>query len=668
MLSKQAKDIGVKRNRGAEESPARKTEKRLKISHDGKGPGKEARLSKKFSKNNIEKKKKVSFSPKPEYIKIQKSTVTKSTKQNLKGGKVSTNKNQFNKTKEKLKQKVNNKFNKLKQDKVAVTVGTKNSDVKNGKEKVELHKLKFKERKVFRKKQENSSYDLSSKVKTIWEDLRREDCPKEKSLSLVSRLMNLVKGHLKELIFAHDTVRVIECLTTHASPAQRSMIFLELKDSILQLAQNKYAKFYLIKVLRCGTKEEKDFIVQAFMGKVIKNIRHIEAAVVLETAYNEHAKAKQRIQLVQEFYGPTFAVFKDQDISNLKDVLDNNPDQKNAILTHMNETLVKLTSKTVLRHSIVHHVLREYLTLADSQGRTEVIEAYKENLPEILHTKDGARSAMMCLWHGTTKDRKIIVKSMKTFVTKIAKEEHGHMVLLALFDCVDDTKLVSKSILNEIIPRIAELAGDPYGRKVLLYLINPRDRLHFHPDVVNILKQGDGNATSKKDSDIRIKELREVIVKPVMEYLKENVTTLLESNFNCLFALTVLQNVEDLTEGYEALINCLIAKPYLPLEGKELHPIEHQAFQLLLKKLLLADSKQDTKKVAFSEVLIKLVSIETMKTWIQCNLGCFLLLRLLESNHATVIEKTEEAMTGMRGSLSDKKYKGAELLLSKLKC
>jgi len=42
----------------------------------------------------------------------------------------------------------------------------------------------------------------------------------------------------------------------------------------------------------------------------------------------------------------------------------------------------------------------------------------------------------------------VIVKSFKTFVAKICKEEYGHLVLLALFDVVDDTKLVQKAILD----------------------------------------------------------------------------------------------------------------------------------------------------------------------------------------------------------------------------
>ena len=42
----------------------------------------------------------------------------------------------------------------------------------------------------------------------------------------------------------------------------------------------------------------------------------------------------------------------------------------------------------------------------------------------------------------------MIVKSMKTYIVKVAKEEFGHMVLLAAFDVIDDTKFVQKVILD----------------------------------------------------------------------------------------------------------------------------------------------------------------------------------------------------------------------------
>ena len=45
-------------------------------------------------------------------------------------------------------------------------------------------------------------------------------------------------------------------------------------------------------------------------------------------------------------------------------------------------------------------------------------------------------------------DRKIIIKSFKSLVCKICKEENGHIVLMAIFDSVDDTVLVRKAILS----------------------------------------------------------------------------------------------------------------------------------------------------------------------------------------------------------------------------
>jgi len=53
--------------------------------------------------------------------------------------------------------------------------------------------------------------------------------------------------------------------------------------------------------------------------------------------------------------------------------------------------------------------------------------------------------------------------------------------------------LIAVYINQELMKSIDDLARDSFGRKVLLYLLAPRDPLHFHPDIVNILQQGDAN-------------------------------------------------------------------------------------------------------------------------------------------------------------------------------
>lgn len=61
------------------------------------------------------------------------------------------------------------------------------------------------------------------------------------------------------------------------------------------------------------------------------------------------------------------------------------------------------------------------------------------------------------------------------------------MVLMAAFDCVDDTKLLSKAVIGEIIGdgkeedsnKIAEVFGsEKAGRKLLLYLLGTFNSIH----------------------------------------------------------------------------------------------------------------------------------------------------------------------------------------------
>lgn len=83
-----------------------------------------------------------------------------------------------------------------------------------------------------------------------------------------------------------------------------------------------------------------------------------------------------------------------------------------------------------------------------------------------------------------------MIKSFKGHVAKIASEEHGHLALLALFDCVDDTKLVGKAIVGELTTNLKDILSSKHGRDVIVYLMSPRNSVWFYPGTVDILKQG----------------------------------------------------------------------------------------------------------------------------------------------------------------------------------
>ena len=89
--------------------------------------------------------------------------------------------------------------------------------------------------------------------------------------------------------------------------------------------------------------------------------------------------------------------------------------------------------------------------------------------------------------------------------------------MMSLFDSVDDTVMVRKVILSEMIAELEDICDDPFGRRVLLYLLAPRCSAHFSPQFIAILSAGDGNAHSKKDQALRWEELRGAVISPLLE-------------------------------------------------------------------------------------------------------------------------------------------------------
>ncbi len=77
--------------------------------------------------------------------------------------------------------------------------------------------------------------------------------------------------------------------------------------------------------------------------------------------------------------------------------------QRTNVLEYMQENLLPCIQKDLLSTSIVHRVMHEYLRNANDKGREEIIDAVKEKLIKMIHSRDGARVAMYCLWYGTNK-------------------------------------------------------------------------------------------------------------------------------------------------------------------------------------------------------------------------------------------------------------------------
>ncbi|XP_069562358.1 pumilio homolog 3 [Brachyistius frenatus] len=514
-------------------------------------------------------------------------------------------------------------------------------------------------------------FQIICRSKQVWEELRRKKCTDDTKKKLMKELHDLIRGKIKQMAFAHDSVRVLQCFIQFSGHQQRLEVFDDLKDDIIGLCKSQYGKHVVKKLLMYGNKELVGSVILAFKGHVRTMLRHAAASSIIEYAYNDKAVLTQRLLLTEELYGNTFTICKSSVCNTIEKVLEANPDKLNNIIDEMKQSLTPMAQKEqVIKHSLVHKVFLDYFLFAPDKLRTEMIESIREAVVYMAHTHDGARVAMHCLWHGTAKDRKVIIKTMKTYMVKFATGEFGHLVLLATFDCVDDTKLVKQAVLSEILLSLDEVIGNKYGKKVLLYLLSPRDPAHLLPEIIKVLERGDGNAHSKKDAATRWKELLEVISPPLLDYLRDNADTMVIDKATSVTISDILASAcGDLRPAMTAVAQ-LANQELLPggIDG-QLHMAEHPAGHLVLKWLIEQDVTlaEAGKKERFGRILVDTVGTDNMKTWVKVNRGAMVLCSLLNSCDKSVAAEVKAALKSITSELSSiSNNKGVEILLENL--
>ncbi|KTG47092.1 hypothetical protein cypCar_00012449 [Cyprinus carpio] len=185
-----------------------------------------------------------------------------------------------------------------------------------------------------------------------------------------------------------------------------------------------------------------------------------------------------------------------------------------------------------------------------------------------------------------------IMDEMKQILTPMAQKEavikHSlvHKVFLDFFEHAPAKQR------TEMVSSLSEVIGNKSGKKVLLYLLSPRDPAHFLPEIIQVLEKGDGNAHSKKDVAIRRKELLEAVSPPLLKYLCENARSMVMDKA-CSVAVSDILGaaIGDLRPAMEA-VAALAAEPLTPGgEDGQLHMAEHPAGHLVLKWLIEQDAK-----------------------------------------------------------------------------
>lgn len=531
-------------------------------------------------------------------------------------------------------------------------------------------KKELKQKRKAKRLNNDEVYDKIIQTKKISEKLRRSDCKPVERITLTQTLHNMLKNHYSKVIFMHDMSRVIQCMIKYCEDHIRRAIFHEIKPFIVEMLQSKYAKNCVKSILKFGSQEIRSEVISGFYGNIVKLMSHSVSASLIELAYCTWCTKLNQIHFKQEFYGDMYKLEKDKDVKSMSDVFKIATDMKLATLSAVKTNVTRILNKGFINSTLLQTVLWEFLCVCSVEDRNELIIMLRSHIITLSQTKMGTRVATQCIWHGNSKDRKIIMKALKGNIKAICMSKYGHMMLLALFDSVDDTVLMQKIILSELEEDLVNIALNEYGKHVILYLVARRKPIYFSPDVVDYLRQGDNNSTSKKLADIRETELLEAIRNPLFDGIITDTATWLSNGSIAMTTLAILKvgSGEKLKSAFESIAKFLTSiDSKIKNNDTECNVIEHPGLHTMLKKLIQNDKELlEKNESTFGEILISHLTPEVLEKWTEFNRACFLLILLIENECESIKNTLLSKLKPLTTNLKTKRGAGASILLKKL--
>ena len=448
--------------------------------------------------------------------------------------------------------------------------------------------------------------DSIATSKKLWERLRRKShVPREERKTLVAELFDIITGRVKDFVFKHDSVRVIQTALKYANVDQRKSIARELKGEYKTLAQSKYAKFLIGKMLVHGDYETRDLVVPEFYGHIRRMMKHPEASWIVDDIYRGIATTSQKANMLREWYGAEFALFSSKEpgpvSADLKELLAEHPEKRTPIMRSLLELINLLVQKKTTGFTMLHDAMLQYFLNVQhgSEEMTDFIELLKGDeegdlLKNLAFTKSGARLVCLALAHGNAKDRKHILRTYKETMQNLAYDTHGHKVLLAVYDVIDDTVLVSKSVFSELVGKdpksgsqqqdLLAAATHLNARIPLLYPFCGKAKAILSSEDPELLDEVHRRrtTTSKKDPEVRRKELVASLSPALLSLIVVNPKELVSTSFGCQFVTEVILGSP---EGREPALRAIATLTTGDAETRNF--LEQPAAGRMLKSLVL---------------------------------------------------------------------------------
>lgn len=296
----------------------------------------------------------------------------------------------------------------------------------------------------------------------------------------------------------------------HGNPEQQGLILSEMEGVFRELACSKYSIHLAAKVFKLA--ENKDELAFTLIPDARKIITQKEGSKFLQVLF----EAKYRSALLKAIFGgPKSAI----DSTHLRDFLS----EDEANLTTVGKVVMKCLSKDLQGLNIVQVVTLEYIEcMTDQEAKVELLARFHDHLMSIMDNRAGVRIAILSLAVADNKARKSILKTVKGHLGQLCQGEYSFLFAIKLLSTIDDTKRIGSLVSSDIAQDLESIISVNQGVKVLDSLLFDTWKKRLSQSEWELIDE-DLNQSSKKDANIRRKEVLKTVLPRLAWIVKERI-------------------------------------------------------------------------------------------------------------------------------------------------
>lgn len=395
------------------------------------------------------------------------------------------------------------------------------------------------------KKSLNRRQTRRKEVTQLYSELTNQG-RERKGEEIVEEILEMLSDRatsISEYISSKIGSRVVQACLKWGTRKQRHDLLGKLKEFLPKLSVDRFGHVVVLKLLtyamktakdRKPTDEEKamqaknlrDFL-EPFRGKHLHQaFYHKHGCKVINGIYfNEIVGAQDKRRLLHEVAVPqAIALLRPEmpgkfTLRQLMAAEDLTADQRKQICTHLREAAEKAVDKELLGCDITHFLFQAFCEQATEEQLKDLADKTMGGAPYLLSSKPGAEAMTYLLGVANAKQRKAICRDLKGKFVALAANAVDYVVMIRLATTVDDTVLLSKTMLAEWMQDMQTLCFDKYGSKVLAWFFKPADPRVFSPYEIKYATLP--APTSLKAAETRRQELVRVLRPPLRKVLME---------------------------------------------------------------------------------------------------------------------------------------------------